>query len=291
MIQLTVICAGVLSSLAFSQEVMPIWPDKAPGETTADAGTALPPNPKDPSITRIKDITKPMLTAYPAPKDVATGAAVVVLPGGGFGYVVPDLEGSETTKFLHEIGVSVFVLNYRTKTEATKKEPWKRPLEDLHRAVRYVRAHAGKWGIDPKKVGLLAFSAGGQVGAIHLGSQDPKVKPSDEVENESLRPDFAMLVYPWKVLDSKTGELMKPIQLGEDAPPTFIVHTSDDASTSLGAVAIYAALKKAGVSSELHVYQNGGHGYGVRERKGSAISKWTGAAADWLVIRGLGARK
>jgi acetyl esterase/lipase len=202
--------------------------------------------------------------------------------------VVPDLEGSEATKFLHEIGVSVFVLNYRTKTEATKNEPWKRPLQDSQRAVRYVRANAGKWGVDKGKVGILAFSAGGQVGAIHLGAPDSEWKTTGKVDQESSQLDFAMLIYPWKVLDGKTGKLMEPIKLGKEAPPTFIVHTSDDASTSLGAVEMYAQLKKSGVSSELHVYQNGGHGYGVREKKGSAIGKWSAAAADWLVLRGIG---
>lgn len=261
-----------------------------PGESTANLGKALPANPNDPTITRVEKVTKPTLTIYPAPKEKASGAAVVILPGGGFKYVVPDLEGSEATKFLHEIGVSVFVLNYRTVTEATKSEPWKRPLQDSQRALRFVRANAAKWGVDKSKVGLLAFSAGGQVGAVHLGVPNSDWAQIDQVDQENANPDFAMLIYPWKVLDGKTGELMRPIQLGKTSPPTFIVHTSDDASTSLGAVEIYAKLKKAGVSSELHVYQNGGHGYGVRQRKGSAIGKWSEAAADWLVLRGLGKR-
>ena len=288
MIRFSLFLAGCLTLPSFAEKIHSIWPGKAPGELTENPGTALPANPRDPSITRVEKVTKPTLTAYPAPSDKATGAAVVVLPGGGFGYVVPDLEGSEATKFLHEIGVSVFVLNYRTKTEATKNEPWKRPLQDSQRAVRYVRANAGKWGVDKGKVGILAFSAGGQVGAIHLGAPDSEWKTTDKVDQESSQLDFAMLIYPWKVLDGKTGKLMEPIKLGKEAPPTFIVHTSDDASTSLGAVEIYAQLKKSGVSSELHVYQNGGHGYGVREKKGSAIGKWSAAAADWLVLRGIG---
>lgn len=287
-----ILCLGFMGCLGlsgFGQEIYPIWDGKAPGETSENVGVALPANPKDPSITRVKDVTKPTLTAFLASKEKATGAAVVVLPGGGFGYVVPDLEGSEAAKFLNEIGISVFVLNYRTKTEVTKNEPWKRPLEDSQRAVRYVRVHAEKFGITGK-VGLLAFSAGGQVGAIHLASGDPEFKSTDPVNHHPSKPDFAMLIYPWKTLDEKTGKLMEPIQITKAAPPTFIVHTSDDASTSLGAVEIYVQLKKAGVSSELHVYQNGGHGYGVRNREGSAIGKWSASAADWLVLRGIGKR-
>ena len=97
-----------------------------------------------------------------------------------------------------------------------------------------------------------------------------------------------MLVYPWRTLDEKTGKLMEPIQISESAPPTFIVHTSDDASTALGAVEIYAELKRAKVPAELHVFQNGGHGYGVRAKKGSVISSWTTFASEWLIIQGLG---
>ena len=290
MIRFSLFLAGCLALPSFASEIHRIWPGMAPGETTENAGRALPPNPRDPSITRVEKVTLPTLHSYPAPKDKATGAAVVVLPGGGFGYVVPDLEGSEATKFLHEIGVSVFVLRYRTKTEATKNEPWKKPLADSQRAMRLIRANAEKWGVDKEKVGILAFSVGGQVGAIHLGAAAPEWKALDPIDQESAKPDFAMLVYPWKVLDGKTGKLMEPIKLGKESPPTFIVHTSDDASTSLGAVEIYSQLKKAGVSSELHVYQNGGHGYGVREKKGSAIGKWPEAAADWLVLRGIGKR-
>mgnify|MGYP002628185300 CR=1 FL=1 len=290
MIRLVFSLAVSLVLSTHAREVFPIWLGHAPGETTANPGVALPANPKDPSITRVKDVTQPTLTAYLASKEKATGAAVVVLPGGGFGYVVPDLEGSEAAKFLNEIGISVFVLKYRTKTEATKEAPWRRPLEDSQRAVRFVRANAEKFGISGK-VGLLAFSAGGQVGAIHLGAATPEWAALDKVDHESSRPDFAMLVYPWKVLDGKTGKLMEPIKLGKESPPTFIVHTSDDASTSLGAVEIYAQLKRAGVSSELHVYQNGGHGYGVRGKEGSAIGKWSEAAADWLVLKGIGKRE
>ena len=289
MLRLILSLIGLFPLSVFAQEVFPLWPGKAPGESTANPGVVLPANPRDPSITRVKEVTQPTLRAYLAPKEKATGAAVVVLPGGGFGYVVPDLEGSEAAKFLNEIGISVFVLKYRTKTEAMKNEPWKRPLEDSQRAVRFVRANAEKFGVSGK-VGLLAFSAGGQVGAIHLGSGDPEFKTTDPVNHQKSRPDFAMLIYPWKTLDGKTGKLIEPIQITKSAPPTFIVHTSDDASTSLGAVEIYAELKRAGVSAELHIYQNGGHGYGVRDREGSAIGKWSASAADWLVLRGLGKR-
>ncbi len=269
-------------------EVISIWPDKAPGETTANLGVKLPPKKADPSITRVKGITKPTLMAYLAPPEKSTGAAVVVLPGGGFKYVVPNLEGSETAKFLNDLGISVFVLSYRTKAGGNSKNLWKRPLQDSQRAVRYLRTYWEKFAINPEKIGLLAFSAGGQVGAMHLGDIAPDYEAVDAVDQQDHRVNFAMLVYPWRTLDPKSGKLLPQIQISKSAPPTFIVHTDDDASTALGAVAIYSALKRASVSAELHIYQNGGHGYGTRSRNNSAIGSWSARATDWLKIRKIG---
>ena len=275
---------GILSA----QEVISIWPVLAPGETTKNRGETLPANLKDPSITRVQKVTQPTLTAFLPPKGSGNGTAVIVLPGGGFSYVVPDLEGSETAKFLNESGISVFVLKYRTTANGPKvADAWKRPLQDSQRAVRYVRAHGDKWGIDSLKIGIMAFSAGGQVGAIHLGDHPAAYVNVDGVDRQSSRPDFAMLIYPWRTYVPAIDGLKPEIQISKTAPPTFIVHTSDDASTSLGAVGIYAALKKAKVSAELHIYQNGGHGYGARDREGSAIGSWSDRAMEWLRIRGL----
>ena len=266
-----------------------IWEgNKAPGESTRSTGEALPERAADnPKITRIKDITWPTMEVF-APATGANGTAVVILPGGGFNYVVPDLEGSEAAAFLNEQGITAFVLNYRTKAANAKGPAWQRPLQDSQRAIRYLRANASQWQLDPNKIGLLAFSAGGQVGAIHIGNHGDAYKASDNIDKESARPDFALLVYPWQVGDNKTGKLMPEIQLDAQSPPTFIVHTSDDRSSSLGAVSIYTALKQADVSAELHVYQNGGHGYGTRHRNNSVIGTWPTRAKQWLRIRSLG---
>ncbi len=164
---------------------------------------------------------------------------------------------------------------------------WRRPLQDSQRAIRFLRKNADRWGLDPAKIGLLAFSAGGQVGAVHIGEIGDAYDRIDALDELSARPDFAMLVYPWNVGDNASGKLMAAIKLGKSAPPTFLVHTDDDKSSALGAAAIYMELKKAGVSAELHVYQNGGHGYGTRDREGSVIGTWKDRAADWLRLRGL----
>jgi len=277
-----------LLSAAVGAEPIAIWPGLAPGETEKLAGTALPGRDQDkPPITRVENITHPTMQAF-LPEGGGNGAAVVILPGGGFRYVVPDLEGSEAAEFLNRLGIAVFVLNYRTTADGSVPDRWRRPLQDSQRAIRFLRANAAMWQLDAEKIGLLAFSAGGQVGAIHIGEFGDAYDKLDAVDEQSARPDFAMLVYPWNVGDNATGVLMDAIELGKSAPPTFLVHTGDDASSALGSAAIYMALKKAGVPAELHVYQNGGHGYGTRPREGSAIGTWKDRAADWLRVRGIG---
>lgn len=270
---------------AIAQETPPIfvWPDLAPGETDRASGTTLPMRPTDnPPITRVEKIRRPPMTVYPATKN-PNGAAVLILPGGGFGRVVPDLEGSEAAKWLGELGVTSFVLNYRTRREDAGDEPaWRRPLQDAQRAMRWIRANAAKWNLDTKKIGLLAFSAGGQVGSILITADEAAYKSIDAVDEQPFRPDFSMLVYPWQIYDQDTDGLLPQIKVTEKTPPSFIVHTHDDNSSSLGAVFLYADLKRNNVPAELHVYENGGHGYGTRDRPNSNIGSWTDRATDWL---------
>jgi acetyl esterase/lipase len=261
-----------------------IWPELAPGESTKALGTALPSRPQDqPTITRVESISAPSLDVFLPEKP--NGTAVLVLPGGGFRYVVPDLEGSELAATLNPLGISVFVLRYRTTTDANKA--WERPLQDSQRAMRYLRAHAAEYRLDPSRIGLVGFSAGGQVAAIHLTTTAPAYMALDATDEKSFRPDFGMLIYPWRIYDTATDNLIDTIRVTKETPTCFIVHTHDDASTSLGAVMMYAELKKANVSSELHVYQNGGHGYGTRNRPKSSIGTWKDRAVEWLRVREL----
>jgi len=285
----------LLSSLTASAETIPLWPGLAPGETTRETGTELPMRPEDkPPITRVENITSPSLALYPASKETANGVGVLILPGGGFGKIVPDMEGSEAALWLNGLGISAYVLHYRTTTgvdpsveAAVKAEPWKRPLQDSQRALRHLRHHAVEYGLDPSKIGLLGFSAGGQVAAIHLTTGTAAYEAIDAVDGISHRPDFSLLIYPWRVSNDATGELIPQIVPSPEMPPGFLVHTDDDKSSSLGAALIYLGMKKHGVSGELHVYQNGGHGYGTRDRPGSVIGTWKDRASDWLRLRGL----
>jgi len=268
---------------------MSVWPDLAPGETLRDTGTAQPPRKgESPPITRVIKIRRPTLDVF-LPEN-PNGTAILILPGGGFMKVVPDMEGSEAAPFLNRLGIAVFVLSYRTNETTPDGEPaWRRPLQDAQRALRLIRSKADAWKIKGDQAGVLGFSAGGQVASIlHTAEDVAAYETMDEVDRQSCRTDFSLLIYPWRVLDDKTGELLREIRLSEKSPPAFIVHTHDDGSSSLGSVLIYAGLKRHKVSAELHIYENGGHGYGMRARKNSNIGTWPDRAHDWLIRRGLG---
>jgi acetyl esterase/lipase len=270
---------------ALADEPIAVWPGAAPGETTQLTGEKQPPREgESPPITRVVNVTRPTMTVHRAEK--SNGSAVVILPGGGFGKVVPDLEGTEAAEWLNRHGVTAFVLSYRT-TDDKQTPGWVKPLADAQRALALVRSQADRWGIQPNRLGLVGFSAGGQVAARLLCDGDQKsYARQDDADAVSHRPDFAILIYPWNMYDAAADKLVAGVQVPKSCPPTYIVHTDDDRSSSLGAVLFYAELKKHGIPAELHVYGNGGHGYGLRPVKGSQISTWPDHAAHWLGTRG-----
>jgi acetyl esterase/lipase len=262
-------------------EIHNVWPGLAPGETTRNRGETLPFRENEkPRVTRVVKISQPTFTVHLA--EQPNGAAVVILPGGGFGKVVPDKEGTEVAQWLNQQGIAAFVLSYRTN-EDRRVPGWVKPLQDAQRMMALVRSQAKRYGLKADRIGLAGFSAGGQVAAKLLCDQGKlSYQRIDDVDDVSHRPDFAMLIYPWRIYDTATGSLMTGVKVSEDVPPTFIVHTDDDASTSLGAVLFYAELKKRKIAAELHVYGDGGHGYGLRKVPGSQISTWIDHAAHWL---------
>lgn len=292
----TVMC--ILMSLACSAATcfagdsfsIPVWPGLAPGETSDSVGVAQPNRPNEvPPITRLVEIRKPTIDVFLPDNPCGTG--VLVLPGGGFGKVVPDKEGSEAAPWLCSKGVAVFVLRYRTNEITPKTEPaWKRPLQDAQRGLSLMRANAAKWGLKPDQIGVLGFSAGGQVASILHTAEPPAYRAVDDIDGHSGTPDFSLLIYPWRVLQADGETLLPEIQLTEKSPPAFIVHTHDDGSSSLGSVLIYAGLKRHKVPAELHVYANGGHGYGMRAVAGSDIGTWPDRAMVWLQARGLASK-
>ncbi len=288
---LSIVVAGVWHETVTAQDAptkpnapsfaISIWPDLAPDETTKQLGTTLPPRNPAEAITRVEQITSPsMAVLEPA---TPCGTAVVILPGGGFSYTVPDLEGTDAAPFLNELGITVFVLNYRVSGDKSD-DAWRKPVQDSQRAVRWVRANAARYGLDPKRIGVLGFSAGGQAAAAHLTATDAFYLPIDEIDDQPFSPNFGMLIYPWQI-EAEDGKLRPMIQVSKRTPPMFIVSTHDDTGAlSTGAAKLYIDLKENRVSAELHVYRSGGHGYGTTSRKDSVIHKWPDAATDWLKL-------
>ncbi len=267
---------------------IPIWPALAPGEKTSHPGIQQPfRKGEHPPVLRIHDITQPRLQIF-LPHGKSTKTGILILPGGGYGKVVTNKEGSEAAQWLNDLGIAAFVLSYRTSLPQDNR-PWFRPLQDSQRALRLIRSNANKWNLKRDQIGLLGFSAGGQLAAIHMADQFPtSYDLADKVDTINHLPDFVLLVYPWNTTGPSSSSLKEEIQFSKPAPPTFIVHTDDDRSTSLGSLAIYSTLKGLGTPTELHVYENGGHGYGMRTVAGSNIGTWPMRAAEWLHLRKLG---
>lgn len=270
--------------LVANDELLPLWPNHAPDESTLDEGRILPFRDTEiPRVTRITDITRPAMTVHPARQP--NGMAVLILPGGAFRRVVTDKEGSEVAAWLNQQGITAFVLRYRV-AEREVQEPWKKPLQDAQRAISLIRSRAAEWKLNPQRIGVAGFSAGGQAAARLLCSGQNRSYPTaDAVDQLSPLPDFGLLIYPWNLWDEKTGSLLPELKIDESCPPAFLVHTHDDRASSLSSVMFYARLRQLNVPAELHVYETGGHGYGLRPVDGSQVSSWTTAAESWLARR------
>ncbi len=278
--------ATLLISTAQAMEPLDVWPNLAPGESARSVGEALPARPEEqPTVTRMVNITRPTLSVHIPERP--NGAAAIILPGGGFSRVVPDLEGTEAAQWLNRHGVTAFVLSYRTTEDPTAKG-WVKPLQDVQRAMAVIRSRADEWNLNPERIGIVAFSAGGQVGARLLCAGGRLTYDRiDALDDTSHRPDFAVLVSPWNLYDPATETLVDRLVVPSDCPPTFLVHTHDDRSSALGTVLFYAGLKRHNLPAELHVFGNGGHGYGLRPVEGSLISTWPEHAAHWLATIGI----
>ncbi|TWT58337.1 Acetylxylan esterase precursor [Thalassoglobus neptunius] len=288
---LLLIVAGAGSARSDDRsQFVDLWEGNAPGESTRSYGTPLPQRPdENPPATRITAITAPRIERFDPDPETKNGASVVILPGGGYRYCVVDKEGSEIAKWFNKLGVTAFVLRYRTIRESDKdrKEAWRRPVQDTQRAVRWVRSNSEKFGLDPNRIGVIGFSAGGNAAAITVGSQASHYPESDEIDQASCVPDFAMLIYPWNLTQNETLELIPEIEIDSQTAPTVLIHAHDDHSTSLGSIAFYAQLKRNDVPAELHIYETGGHGYGMRPVAGSVVATWPDRVEDWLRNRGL----
>ena len=262
-----------------SSDLTYLWPDLAPGETQHDPGTEMPRRDSDPAINRIENISAPSIKAFPAAQP--NGTAIIVLPGGGFSYVVDNKEGSAAAPIFNPLGVSVFVVSYRVCGDRSDNA-WRKPVQDAQRAIRWVRHHAKEYKVDPNKIGIMGFSAGGQAATITTTATKAYYDRVDEIDDQSFSPDFSMLIYAWQ-LETVDGGLRPMITVTEKTPPTFIIHAHDDVTAiSTGVAKLYIALKEAGVESELHIFCSGGHGYAFQQRSNSNVMLWPSLAKTWL---------
>lgn len=270
---LLLIAALLAPTAALAQQQIPLWPNGAPG---FESRKTIPEQAAD---YWVKSVNNPSITAYLPPKETANGAALVVLPGGGHRILVINSEGADVAKVMNPKGVAVFVVKYRLFREEGSPYTIDHARQDAVRAVRYVRAHADEFGVDPKRIGLMGFSAGGEAVnlAVYQGAaQDPKV---DAVDATSARPDFQVLVYP--------GPLGVPDSVPSDTPPAFIVAANDDECCSAPPVALLNKFRAAKVPLEFHLFQSGGHAFnmGLRSQK-AALKAWPDRLFDWLADNG-----
>jgi acetyl esterase/lipase len=283
---------GMTSPIATSQagESFMIWPKEPPGYQVPAGEEKNMSKPTDRGVegkpvVRIGNVSTPTVEVFLPDTEKRSGAAVVICPGGGFNILAFDLEGTEVAEWFRSKGIVAVVLKYRVPTNPYKVN-WEPPAQDAQRAIRWVRSQSEKWGISKDKVGLLGFSAGGCTAARATVHQTPSLYEAiDEIDRESARPDFTMLIYPAYLVD-KDGQLQNDLKVEADLPPFFISHAFDDPVRPENALAFYSALKKAGVASELHLYDSGGHGYGLRAGKNPAAS-WPLRCEEWLQRKNL----
>ncbi len=272
-------------------QVIDLWPSIAPGEKgdigeekdTTKPGDNLVAGKR---VIRLGNVSKPTLAIYPAPKRKDTGTTVLVVPGGGYHILALDLEGTEVCEWLNSIGVTAVLLKYRVPVRAGLPRH-AAPLQDAQRAMGILRLHSKGFGIDPKRIGAVGFSAGGHLVAALSSATERTYPVVDGADALSARPDFNIIIHPGYLVLKDQGDKVAPeVQVTTNYPPTFLAMTQDDPVRVENAVLYYLALKQAGVPSELHAYPTGGHGYGLR-RTEHFVTTWPDRAGDWMRSRGL----
>lgn len=285
-------------NLSHGQKVIPLWPNEIPNSQKSDETETIE---KD-DYTWISNVQVPTLEVFLPPKRIATGQGVIICPGGGYRGVAYDLEGTEIAKFLNTKGITAFVLKYRMPGAGSVAVRNEAPLQDAKRAIRTARANAHEWNLSEDKIGVMGFSAGGHLASTlgtHFNSKDPFQK--DSTDSLSARPDFMILVYPVitmkepythkgsknNLLGENPDEEMieyysNEMQVTEETPPTFLVHATDDEGVPVeNSLMFYKALKEKGVSAEMHIYPEGGHGFNIALGRGQ-LEGWTDRLYEWL---------
>ncbi len=278
---------GAYAPRSVAADPVKLWPGKAPGETK-DIGPEkyLETKKGQLDVKRLANVSEPTITIYAPPKDKANGTVVVVAPGGGYNILAIEHEGTDVCEWLNTLGVTAVLLKYRVPKRDAQTPDNLAMVQDAQRAITLVRSMQTELKIDPTRVGMLGFSAGGHLTACTALTKKrmyDKLDKADEVFGHE--PNFGILVYPGGLIE-KDGKLKPEFEVKKDSPPMFFAHSSDDGVSSENSVALYMALKKAGAPAELHLYASGGHGYGMRKIPHPCAS-WPDRAGDWMKARGL----
>ncbi len=265
---------------------LPLWPNGAPGAKPNPAPEVDTTTAKDnliagKPIIRLGNVSSPTLTVYP-PKGSNTGAAVVVFPGGAYRILAIDLEGTEVCDWLNSLGITCILVKYRVPDSGPYPKS-SAALQDAQRALGIVRAHAAEWHIDSHRIGVLGFSAGANLSVALSTHFDQRLYDSiDTADQQSCRPDFAVIVYPaYLALAEQNFALNPEIHVTANTPLSFLVQAEDDPVHVENSTAYFLALKQAKVPAEMHIYAQGGHGYGLR-RTALPVTAWPQAVEIWL---------
>lgn len=288
----SVLVLSIATLAAAELRTIDLWPKGAPGpepqlpeekDTTKETDNLIAGR----RLIRLGNVSKPTITIYPAPADKAHGGAVLVAPGGGYHILAMDLEGTEVCERLNEMGFTAVLLKYRVPRRANL-EKHAAPLQDAQRAVGLMRQHAAEWGIDPQRIGVLGFSAGGHLAAaVSNHSSDRTYEKADAADEQNCVPNFSVLIYPGYLVAEKDSTKIAPdLNITTNTPQAFIAMTADDPVKVENALVYGLALRQAKVPFELHIYPTGGHGYGLRKTS-EPVTSWPERLEEWFAARGL----
>jgi acetyl esterase/lipase len=284
---------------SFAQQSLPLYPAAIPNSKPSPNDEIA--ETKD-GITTISKISIPTLTVFLPPKEKANGTAIIICPGGGYWVNAIAHEGNDVAKKFNEMGITAFVLKYRIPNEATMVNKEIGPLQDAQEAIKIVRSGAAKWNLNVNRIGIMGFSAGGHLASTEGTHFDKPV--IENTENVSLRPDFMILIYPVISFQDSVGHIgsrdqligthpakdkidlySNELQVTNNTPPTFLVHASDDDVVNPeNSVLFYQQLLKHKIPAELHIYQNGGHGFGMNNK--TTKDKWMEHCINWMEANG-----
>lgn len=258
-----------------SQEVIHLWPNGAPGFESRKN------EPEQAKEWWVRNVHNPSIQVFLPPADKANGTSILIAPGGGHRNLVYNAEGTEAAAYFNKLGVTAFVLKYRLARE--DNSPYSLEVhtpQDVNRAMRLIRSKAATWKINPDKIGIMGFSAGGEVAAMVAYSGKPQPEAKDPIDQVSSKPNFQVLIYP--------GPLGIPATVETDAPPAFLLVANDDMCCSQPVIDLLNAYRKAKRPIEVHIYAQGNHAFNMGNRsKLKSISTWTDRLTDWMMDNGI----